>query len=107
MTVWIAAIVAAVVLGIVLAVLRRPWEKARAQAARVGAGLSPRRREEQARAIDRIAAELAAHRNQEDGNPDDELFDEFYRWFRGADDVDAAEIYARKQERDRRKASRY
>jgi hypothetical protein len=56
--------------------------------------------------MDRIAAELAAHRNQEDGNPDDEVFDEFYRWFRGADDVDAAEVYTRKQERDRRKASR-
>jgi hypothetical protein len=105
-TVWIAAIAAAVVLAIVLAIFRRPWEKAQAQAVRIAAAMSPRRREELTRAVDRIAAELAAHRNQEDGNPDDELFDEFYRWFGGVEGIDVAEIYTRKQERDRRKASR-
>src|SRR5690242_18783963 len=56
------------------------------------------RREDTERAIGRIAAELAQRRNAEDGNPDDEHYSDWYKWFTG--DPDANVDYRRKQERD-------
>ncbi len=49
-------------------------------------------------AIERIAAELAQRRYSQDGNPDDELYSDWFRWFTG--DPDANVDYERKQQRD-------
>jgi hypothetical protein len=56
------------------------------------------------RAIERIAAELAQRRCDHEGNPDDEYYSDFYRWFTG--DPDANVDYSRKQQRDRERLER-
>ncbi len=55
-------------------------------------------RQDTERAIGRIAEELAHRRNAQDGNPDDEHYSDWYRWFTG--DPDADVDYRRKQQRD-------
>lgn len=50
------------------------------------------------RANERIAVELAQRRYAQDGNPDDELYSDWYRWFTG--DPDANVDYERKRQRD-------
>lgn len=47
-----------------------------------------RRHEEAQLAIERIAVELASRRYSQDGNPDDELYDDWYRWFKGDPEAD-------------------
>jgi hypothetical protein len=49
-------------------------------------------------AIERLAAELAQRRCSQEGNPDDEFYSDWYRWFTG--DPDADVDYSRKQKRD-------
>lgn len=56
------------------------------------------RREDAQRAIERIAAELAQRKCDEEGNPDDEYWSDWFRWFQG--DPDANVDYRRKQQRD-------
>ncbi len=60
--------------------------------------VSPGRHEDQERAIERMAHEFAMRRCQEDGNPDDELYSDWLRWFKG--DPAANVDYKRKQQRD-------
>jgi hypothetical protein len=50
------------------------------------------------RAVIRISTELAQRQCSEEGNPDDEYYSDWYRWFSG--DPDANVDYSRKQERD-------
>lgn len=50
------------------------------------------------RAVTRISAELAQRQCNEEGNPDDEYYSDWYHWFNG--DPDANVDYSRKQERD-------
>jgi hypothetical protein len=50
------------------------------------------------RSIARIAAELAQRRCDQEGNPDDEFYSDWNRWFTG--DPDANVDYSRKQQRD-------
>jgi hypothetical protein len=56
------------------------------------------------RANERIAAELAQRRYAQDGNPDDELYSDWYRWFTG--DPDANVDYERKRQRDLERLAR-
>lgn len=56
------------------------------------------RREDTQRAIERIAAELAQRRCDQEGNPDEEYRLDWYRWFMG--DPNANVEYSRKQQRD-------
>jgi hypothetical protein len=92
------AFAAAVAVAIAVALLKRPREWTLRTARRVWRAVSPRRHEDMQRAIDRIAAELAARRCGQEGNPDDEYRDDWYRWFTG--DPDANVDYERKQRRD-------
>jgi hypothetical protein len=64
----------------------------------------PQHREDTQRAIERIAAELAQRRYDEEGNPDDEYRSDWYRWFTG--DPDANVDYQRKQQRDLERLNR-
>lgn len=50
------------------------------------------------RSMARIARELAQRQYDQEGNPDDEFYSDWYRWFTG--DPDADVDYSRKQERD-------
>lgn len=50
------------------------------------------------RSMARIAAELAQRRCDQEGNPDDEFYSDWYQWFSG--DPDANVDYSRKQARD-------
>jgi len=56
------------------------------------------RREDTQRAIERIAVALAQRQCDEEGNPDDEYWSDWYRWYTG--DPDANVDYKRKQQRD-------
>jgi hypothetical protein len=109
----VLAIVAAIIVAIAAALLTRPGRAAHQFMVRVRTAMSLRRHEDMweaieriaaehedmQRGIQRIAAELAMRRCTEEGNPDDEYRDDFYRWFTG--DPDANVDYARKQQRDR------
>jgi hypothetical protein len=66
--------------------------------------MSLRRSEDAERAIERIAAELAARRCSQEGNPDDEYYSDWYRWFTG--DSEANVDYSRKQQRDQARLER-
>lgn len=89
---WALAVVAAVLVAVAAAVLKRPSGRL---AARVR---GPIRRPRMRRlAIERIAAELTRLRCDQDGNPDDEFRSECYRWFTG--DPDAIMDYEAKQRR--------
>src|ERR1700751_3086807 len=71
--------------------------------------ISRRRQESErlARSADRIAVLLASRQNQEDGNPDDEYFADWYRWLSGDPDADPFEAFIqRKQRRDVAKGQR-
>jgi hypothetical protein len=94
---WLA-VAAAVVVAVATALLERPREWTLRTARRVRRALSPRRHEDMQRAIERIAAELASRRYQEEGNPDHEYYDDWYRWLTGDPNADVG--YARKQKRD-------
>jgi hypothetical protein len=98
MMIWVAAFAAAVVVAVLFSVLRRPREWALRTARRIRMAMSLRRHEETRLAIERIAAELATRKYWEDGNPDDELYEDWYRWCTG--DPDANVDYTRKQQRD-------
>ena len=50
------------------------------------------------RSIERIATELTQRRCDQEGNPDDEYYSDWYRWFSG--DSEANVDYSRKQARD-------
>jgi hypothetical protein len=95
---WVIGLVAAVVVAILGLVLKRPREWTLRTARRIRMAMSLRRHEDTQRAIERIAVELASRRSWQDGNPDDELYDDWYRWFTG--DPDANVDYSRKQQRD-------
>ena len=96
------ALIAAVVLAIVGLIFKRPRAIVTRWAAslvrRVQLRLYLQRRENTQRAIERIAAELAERRSSQEGNPDDEYWSDWYRWFCG--DPDANVDYSRKQQRD-------
>ena len=51
------------------------------------------RRERNQLAIDRIARHLAFTMNQADGNPDDELYMDWYRYFTGDATIEVGEIH--------------
>lgn len=55
-------------------------------------------------AITRIGEELASRRCSQEGNPDDEFYSDWFRWFIG--DPDANVDYSRKQQRDRERLAR-
>jgi hypothetical protein len=55
-------------------------------------------REDTRRAIERIAEELARQKCADEGNPDEEYWSDWYRWFTG--DPQANIDYRRKQQRD-------
>ena len=96
------ALIAAAILAVVGLVFRKPraivttW--ATSLVRRVQLRLYLQRREDTQRAIERIAAELAEHRCSQEGNPDDQYWSDWYRWFCG--DPDANVNYSRKQQRD-------
>jgi hypothetical protein len=72
--------------------------------------VSRRRQETErlARSSDRMAVLLASRQNQEDGNPDDEFFADWYRWLSGDPDADSFEIFIqRKKLRDVAKGQRH
>lgn len=92
------AVAAAIVLGVLGALLRRPREWALRQSRRIRDALSPGRHEAIQLAIEPIAAELTAQGCARDGNPDDEYRDDVYRWFTG--DPEANVDYSRRQQRD-------
>jgi hypothetical protein len=96
------ALIAAVILAVIGLMFKRPraivtaWTRRLIR--RVQLRLYLQRRENTQRAIERIAAELAQRRCDEEGNPDDEFRSDWYRWFTG--DPDANVDYSRKQQRD-------
>ena len=104
MTAIVLAILAAVLVAAVAALLARPGRAVRQFAARVRWAMSLRTHEDQQRAIERIAAELTQRRCDEEGNPDDEYREDFWRWFTG--DPDANVDYSRKQQRDQERLER-
>jgi hypothetical protein len=104
LTTWLLAIVAALIVALVGVLLKRPRERGMRTARRIRLAMSLRRHEEMQRAIERIAAELAMRRCMDEGNPDDEFRDDWYRWFTG--DPDANVDYTRKQQRDRERLDR-
>ena len=63
--------------------------------------ISRRRQESErlARSADRIAVLLASRQNQEDGNPDDEYFADWYRWLSGDPDADPFEAFIQRKQR--------
>jgi hypothetical protein len=97
------ALIAALIVALVGIVFRKPRALAvgwvRGQVRRVQLKLYLQHREDTQRAIERIATELTQRRYWEDGNLDDELWSDWYRWFTG--DPDANVDYKRKQERDK------
>jgi hypothetical protein len=98
LTAIVLAVAAAVAITLTSLLLKRPRAWMVRFAGRVRNAMSLRRHEETHLAIQRIAAELATRRSWQDGNPDDELYDDWYRWFTG--DPDANVDYTRKQQRD-------
>ncbi len=96
------ALIAAGVLAAVGLMFKRPradvaaWTRSLIR--RVRLRLYLQRRENMQRAIERIAVELAQRRCGQDGNPDEEFYSDWYRWFTG--DPDANVDYSRKQRRD-------
>lgn len=96
------ALIAAVVLAAVGLMFKRPravvaaWTRKLIR--RVQLRLYLQRRENMQCAIERIAVELAQRRCGQDGNPDEEFYSDWYRWFTG--DPDANVDYGRKQQRD-------
>lgn len=104
MQTWLLALLAAVVVAIVIAALKRPREWAKRMAQRIRLAISLRRHEDMERAIERIADVMAQQVCRADGNPDDELYSDWYRWLTG--DPDANVDYARKQRRDRERLAR-
>jgi hypothetical protein len=98
MNTWLAALVVALVITAVLGLVRRSRNLMLRGARRAWSAVSPREQNARALAIERIAAELADRRCQDEGNPDDEFRSDWVRWFEG--DPDANVDYARKQQRD-------
>jgi hypothetical protein len=102
------AIIAAVVLGVISVVFDRPRSLLAAWTRRLMRHIQMKlyleHRENTQRAIERIAAELAQRRCDQEGNPDDEFWSDWYRWFTG--DPDANMDYERKQRRDLERMSR-
>ena len=94
----VLAIVCAVGLAVLVTRMKGPARRALVTAKRVRATVSPCRHEALELAVARIAQELAQRRWDQDGNPDDELRSDWYRWFTG--DPDANVDYSRKQQRD-------
>jgi hypothetical protein len=94
---WLA-IAAALVVACAAVLLRRPRRWAVRTTLRIGTAMSLRSHEDTKLAIQRIAAELASSRCSQEGNPDDEFYDDWYRWFTG--DSAANVDYSRKQQRD-------
>jgi hypothetical protein len=96
------ALIAALILAVVGLMFKRPrtvvtaW--ARRLIRRMRLRLYLQRRENSQRAVERIAAELAQRRSDQEGNPDEEYHSDWYRWFTG--DPDANVDYSRKQQRD-------
>ena len=93
MNAWSLALIAAVVVAVAIAVLKKPVDHWTTWVRDL-----VRRRRMRRLAIQRIAVELAQRRYDQDGNPDDELYSDWYRWFTG--DPDANVDYSRKQQRD-------
>lgn len=100
----VLAVAAALVIAVLGVLLKRPREWMLRMVRRILLMMSLRRHEDTQRAIERIAAELASRRYHLDGNPDDDLYDDWYRWLTG--DPDANVDYARKQQRDRERLER-
>jgi hypothetical protein len=98
LTAILLAVAGVIVAAILAAVLKRPREWMLRTLQRVWRAMSLRRHEDTERAVDRIAAELAARRCSQEGNPDDEYYSDWYRWFTG--DPEANVDYSRKQEHD-------
>jgi uncharacterized protein YecA (UPF0149 family) len=102
------ALVAALILGVISVAFTRPRvfmaNRTRMLIRRVQMRLYLQHREDTRRAIERIAEELAQHRCDEEGNPDEEYRSDWYRWFTG--DPDANVDYRRKQERDLERLNR-
>jgi hypothetical protein len=98
MDTWLTALVAALVIAAVLGLAQRSRNIVLRGAQRVWSAVSPRQQTARALAIERIAAELADLRCQDEGNPDDEFRSDWVRYFQG--DPDANVDYARKQQRD-------
>jgi hypothetical protein len=98
------ALLAAVIITALTLLLKRPRDWVMRTARRIGRALSPDRHEDMQRANERIAATLAYRANMEDGNPDDEYYEDLYRWFSG--DPDANIDYSRKQQRDLERLNR-
>jgi len=96
------ALIAATVLAVASPIFKKPraivtrWVAS--QVRRVQLWLYLQHREDTKRAIERIAAELAEHRCNQEGNLDDEYRSDWYRWFCG--DPNANVDYSRKQQRD-------
>lgn len=95
---------AALVVTFLTVILRRPRERSLRLLRRIRRAMSLRRSEDTERAIERIAAELAARRCSQEGNPDDEYYSDWYHWFTG--DPEANVNYSRKQQRDRARLER-
>lgn len=104
----VLALVAAIILAAVSLVFNKPRALAvtwlRGLMRRIQMKLYLRRQEDTQRAIERIAAELAQRKCDEEGNPDDEYRSDWYSWFTG--DPDANVDYRRKQQRDREHLNR-
>lgn len=102
MNAWLLALVAALAIAILGFIFEKPreaaWHAVKPKVHKVWWRLFLRRRECVDLAILRIAAELAQRRCDQEGNPDDEYYSDWYRWFTG--DTDANVDYSRKQERD-------
>jgi hypothetical protein len=92
------ALAAAIVAAILLAVLERPRKWIVREARRIWLAISPRQHEQTRLAIERIAAVLTERICYDEGNPDDEYRDDWYRWLTG--EPDANVDYSRKQQRD-------
>jgi hypothetical protein len=101
---WVLA--AAVILSVLGAVLTKPRTFATASARnlirRAQLRLYLQHQEDTKRAIERIAAELAQRRCDDEGNLDEEYWLDWYRWFTRwfTGDPTADVGYRRKQERD-------
>jgi hypothetical protein len=96
------ALMAAVALAVMGVVFKRPraivavWTRDLIRRAQLRLYLQ--HREDTKHAIERIAVELAQRKCNEEGNPDEEYWSDWYRWFTG--DADANVDYKRKQQRD-------
>lgn len=93
-------LVCAAIVSVLALAFRRPRARAQQVITAIRLRLYLRRRQDTALAIARISAELADQRCRKDGNPDDELRDDWSAWFRGDPDADAAGIVHRKTGRD-------